>query len=52
MGHQVGNGKCPICGRLKDHEIVLSYYMLTPFYFDTMQKACGLVQTEGGEGGY
>ena len=50
MGHRVGNGKCPICGRLEDHEHVLRHCMFSAFCFDTVRKALGLVQKEGGGG--
>ena len=48
MGHRVGSKLCPLCHRLEDHEHVLWHYRFSPFIFDTVCKAFGVVQREGG----
>ena len=50
MGHGVGNGNCPIWGRLEDHKHLFRHCMFGPFYFDTVRKAFGVIPKEGGGG--
>ena len=50
MGHRVGNGKCPICGRLEDHEHLFWHCMFAAFYCDTEGKAYGVLPKERGGG--
>ena len=50
MGHSMGNGKCPICGRLEDHEHLLRQCLFSAISFDTVRKAFGVVQKEMGTG--
>ena len=51
MGHRVGSKLCPLCHRLEDHEHVLRHCRFSGFIFDTVRKAFGVVQREGGGGG-
>ena len=48
MGHHMGSKLCPLCHRLEDHEHVLRHCRFLAFIFDTVRKAFGLVQREGG----
>ena len=48
MGHRVGSKLCPLCHRLEDHEHVLRHHRFSVFLFDTVRKAFGVVQREGG----
>ena len=50
MGHRVGGKLCPMCQRLEDHKHVLRHCRFSPFIFDMVRKAFGLVRQEGGGG--
>ena len=49
MGHRVGNKLWPLCQRLEDHEHMLRHCRFSAFFFNTVHKAFGVVQREGGE---
>ena len=48
MGHLVGSKLCPLCHKPEDLEHVLRHFRSFPFKFDTVRKAFGLLQREGG----
>ena len=48
MGHRVGSKLCPLCHKHEDHEHVLWHCFFSAFSFDTVRKAFGVVQREGG----
>ena len=45
---RLGGNLCPMDGRLEDHRHVLKNCYFSGFMFDTVRKAFGLVQREGG----
>ena len=45
-GHRVGSKLCPLCHKLEDHEHVLRHCRFSPFIFDTVRKAFGLVRQD------
>ena len=48
MGHRVVSKLCPLCHWLEDHEHMLQHCRFSAFIFDTVRKAFGVVQREGG----
>ena len=48
---RLGGNLCPLDGRVEDHRHVLKNCYFSGFMFDTVRKAFGLVQREGGGAG-
>ena len=46
MGHRVGSKLRPLCHKLEDHEHVLWHCRFSPFIFDTVRKAFGVVRQD------